>query len=875
METQQDDNEQVLGMQAVRGLKPPKYLPSAYKQALGIASRIDSSKGTRTFDAAYAQVKAEQKGIIDIEAARGLLAKYYENLKKVGRLDDATYQAYTEGRGIPTTEQMKELLPSSTDRMTQGLGKVFGQTMYGVGELDRYLFGSDEASDTRQQERKEAVKGYKGKEALWKAYNSSVNMTADSGLDLPFNVLGGVGESVPYIATGLGASALFSKAATQAAGSIVLDSIVDTARFQEHEDIVEYATGLGSNLVGNVVGLKLGNYFRGTSAEQLNTSATTLRDLDTSSNGFRLLSEGKVTASNTAVSNPAAAEARLLKTGNKQRQQDIAASILDTQKTGRVLYDDSLQMIGKGAKELEAEVPNNWAYNPVGYKIREFFDSTDAMFKAKAKPFREAYRAAGDNYNIDVTELMDSADYGIVNPSARGHLQKAINTLKKTETPESSAARKEIATVYKDAPKLNKRISDLEKIAIPTLERKIANTKELLATTKLKFGELPRTAKPSTVKAKRDRITALEGELKTLGPKANNLYNEQKQLLEKRGADRFKLDRAEAEDMFDVNNISANDLDDVIKIINQDMFQGAGAMQGAMTPATKVSLLDWVDTARTKLSQLPPEYSTNYQKANELYAANFKLVQEDPRPGRGSPFKGIQNALEDSSGRKLTEMFTGADALHNINNLGKAVSSDNPLYGQIVRNYLETKMSPDMTKSSGLLNQSPFNFDLYRDSVKDLDWDGLRRVLPNNEAVDNLAGIEGLANSFRTEKALLTNPNVLDNLDDVSTMNPLKGAMHYITDVADELGDTTGVFKPWWKQQESDIFQQLDGLYNKTKAPGSRDVIYEGPGAEYKKLNDLRLKQRSDLNLPEDVTTIEVNAPMLEKLYNPKYDLEY
>ncbi len=173
------------GKAAYEGTGDRQYLPKVVQEALSIYGMIDGDT-FQNIDEAYTSLK-DIKGLSSVNTYKGLLSRYFKNKADAGGLSNEEYESYLEGTGIPTASQINSET-SGTDRFVQGIGKMYGQAMYGIGSMAG-------TSDNIQAERKQYVRGVKDKEDLWKSYNAEVDFGGEGEMDMPWNIAGGTGEA--------------------------------------------------------------------------------------------------------------------------------------------------------------------------------------------------------------------------------------------------------------------------------------------------------------------------------------------------------------------------------------------------------------------------------------------------------------------------------------------------------------------------------------------------------------------------------------------------------------------------------------------------------------------------------------------------------
>ena len=734
-----DRSTAIKATQAFYGRGEESDLPIAIQDGLGILSYMQGEN--KTFAQAYKAAKAKKATLQSVNTYIGLLAKYYSNVAKEEGWSKEEYQDYMDDLDIPTSYEMENSDIGTTDRIKQGMGKIYGQFMYGIGSLAG-------TSDNIQAERKNYVKSVADNEDLWKAYNAKPDFDNEGGMDMPWNVAGGFGEALPYLATGALGSVGRATATGQALATAAGDAVINIARYQEHGDTTELATDLITDLVPGMAGTKLSNLFRGSPKvdKTVLPSKGELRDITNRVKGAELLKNEDVVVPHKAIADPESAAADIATTTNPQKVLDINKALDEVQGTSKKVYRDSLNTICHSSDELMDSVPPEFSGNALGYLLRKYTQGAADNFRAKAKPFQEAYTEAGKDINIDTSELINSSKYGIKDKSARQKVQNAIKNLK---------------AVQQDAD-------------------------------------------------------------------------------------------------FDIENITANELDDLVKQLNQDIYDNADSMSGKMTLTTITALNDWIGKAKNKLTQLDPKFSDNYKQAKEYYSKAFNLVQENTKDGMGSPIKGIEKALEDKTGRAMQELFTGSDAFSNLLNLGKMMKSSHPLYGSVMRNFIESKVGPSVVRSVGVNDADVFDLGAFRDSVKDIDWTLFERALPGKKkAVDGLQGLEGIASILNTSGKELVGPRIQKQ------SSFFKKPGYFLQDVGNIVGESVGV-GPWYKNTKRTIGPTIEAAIEKTKAPESRRPMYKGSDVFYTELKDKLDNAREMLGITEDTKFVEVNAPMLD-----------
>ncbi len=734
-----DRSKAIEATQAWYGRGNKSNLPLAIQEGMGILSYMDEEN--QTFEQAYKAAKAAKSTLQSMNTYKGLLARYYSNVAKEQDWSKESYEANAKYLDIPTSYDMDKAELDASDRIKQGAGKIYGQFMYGIGSIAG-------TNDNIQAERKDYVKMVEEKEELWKAYNAKPDFDDEGGMDMPWNVAGGFGEALPYFATGALGSVGRATASGQALATALGDTIINTARYQEHGDKQELAIDLVTDIVPGMAGVKVSNLFRGNDIvnKKVLPSKGELRDVENRVKGAELLKNEEVVVPHKVLADPEAAAQDIATTTNPQRVLDIDAAKDKIQSSAKEVYRNSLNQIGHMDDALAASVPPENSGNALGYLLRNYTKDAAGKFKTQAKPFQDAYTKAGANIQLDTSELMHSAKYGIKDKSARQKVQNAIKNMK---------------AVKEDAD-------------------------------------------------------------------------------------------------FDIDSINANELDDLVKQLNQDIFDNADSMSGKMTLTTVAALNDWMSRAKIKLNSLPPEFSDNYRQAKELYSKAFKLTQENTADNMGSPIKGIEKALEDKTGRSMQELFTGPDAFNNLLNLGKMMKSDHPLYGATMRNFIESKVGPNVLKNVGVNDSDMFNLDAFKESVQGIDWTLFRRTMPNSQgAVDKLQGLEGIASMLETPgKELITN-----------TAKPsssfFKKPGYFLQDVGDMVGESVGL-SPWYKNTKRTLGPTIEAAIERTKAPQSRRPLYKGSDEFYNELKDKLDNAREMLGITEDNQFVEVNAPMLD-----------
>ncbi len=804
-----------------------------------------------TFKEAYEFSKEMQPDMLDYGIYAGRYVKILEERMEPENLDDIL-----EAFGLPTPEEIK-----SDSRFLSGVEKVATQVLYGASK-GAELFGAEERVDV-QKGRKENVKRISEEEQIWKAYNAGTDDSSSSGLDLPFNVTGGLGESVPYVVAGFGAGAMYAKAGSQMVAGIAADTAIDTARYAEHGSGTQLAADMLGTVGGSVLGLKLGNLVQ-PSGSMTSKADLTPEQLYTSSQAMGLLSDGKVRANPTVIGNPQKAGDIITSTKNPYRVKAMTKGLTNTSEDALYTYSNALNSISP-REWIGKDVPSNELGNPLGYKLRQYYEGIEQSFNSQAKPFETAYRSVGDDIKMNVEDIMLSAGSELRNKNARAHIQSAINQLKKRETPESKLLNKQVKDIELRASALDTRIKKAQ-LAEANAFKDIDQGKAELEAARARYSELmiSDTTHESAILVNEARQKKLETQIERSAERARAYGSDVAKGKQLQLDNRVLQDKAEAADLFDIKEITANDLDDVIMQINQDVFAGSGQFQGTITPAADREIKGWLADAKGKLANVNPSFSTPYAKNKAIHAEKFKIV------GGDSPIDGLAPALKDKTNKQLSQLFTGKHGQSNLAKLGQTMPSDHPLYGAAVRNHIEDKIPQEVLVQQGVGKTNQFGFKHYSKEMAGYDFEQLQRIAgsQSKDAIGELAGLKGLGDALAYEGDILTSMVARDKmLSQVETGSALKKPVYAAQEIYDFVGEKIG-FAPWWKETDARVSNALSDLLDRTQAPDQRMPLWKGPASERtlydQQLNMWHIKQGS-------IPDVDTSGSMLQMLGDPEF----
>ncbi len=814
--------------------------------------------------------------------------------------------------GLPDLGTLREMggrddwamgnLSGTHNRFVRGGQKELNQLFYGVGKVEEWI--RDEGpkfvedlpgalsdidlvpgeiepySDERkrvQQERKDKVANAKFDEDLWASYNATEDEDSETGLDRPWNIGGTGGEVVPGVAAGFGSGSLY-KGAGQLFGAFGINALMEMLKYQEHDDTTEAGIGVGAGLLEFIPGV--GQYLKSFNPVRkgqmiknfaTNTSTKGLtqnkKDLDFNAadrghNAWKLVDDSMLTVPYTMADNPKGTAAKIAKETRALPLVNMQRTIAEIYRRGAKVFEKGLDNIGPSKSKLAQGVPEANQARPYGYNLRKHIQLQKQKLSTLGDPYRKAYRDAGDTITLDTKEMMDMAKNQLKDPSAIEHLNRSVRGVTKRETQYSKDTLKRIDDITKNKAIYDRDINkyldmepfDKEQIGVFTEELKnLSNT----------LKNLPDEASQATIDKLKTQIKAKGLQLN----KATNKYSKSKKKYDTdvsaRNAGDFELKGyEETGGMLDLENLTANQLVDVIENLNQELT-GTATMSGAMTDRVKTQLTNWRKIARNKLSELDPKFSTPYNKAKEIESTSFRLF------GDQSPIKGLKDALDDMDSDKALEgLFKGEGGLENIQHMGQWLPSTDKTYRGLVRQNIESQIDPNVLKQGDSAFPVQFDFSMFADNTKHINWDDYRKVLPKEgrQGVDYLSGLSGFDDAVlggqhgKISEAIRNQKDTYD-LKDTPIRDAFDTAHMFMGDVPYHIYDSP---VPNWRQS---FITQM----RKTKGPEAQKPILFGPRAQ-SDMYEVPFKGGRIRNTGSDIIVpVKQGGEGLDILNNPDY----
>jgi len=822
-------------------------------------------------------------GINNLEQALADLKELgVENLKSYGtyagrmmrRLEnEPNGEQLMQAMGLPDYNVIKEMggrddwalgnLSGAHNRFVRGGQKELNQMMYGVGKVEEWI--RDEGpefvenlpgalgdidlvpgeiepySDERkavQQQRKDSVADAKLGEDVWASYNAVEDEESATGLDRPWNVAGTGGEVVPGMAAGFGSGAIY-KGAGQMFGAAGINTLIESLKYQEHRDKIEAGIGIGAGVLEFIPGVgqylkslnpvrkgqMIKNFATNTAAggQVQNKADLPFNQADRGHNAWKLVNDKMLTVPYVMAENPKGMASKIVDEKRALPMVNMQNTIAEIYKRGSLVFEQGLGNIGPSKSVLAQGVPDVNKARPYGYNIRKYIQLQKQKLSELGDPYRKAYRDQGEKITLDTTEMLDMAKNNLKDPSAIEHLNRSVRGVTKRETQYSKDTLKRIDELTHNQHTYDKRINkfldaegfDKEQIGIFQDE-----LKNLQAT----LNDLPEEASQAAI----DKLnTQIRSKGLQLSKKAKSFANAKSQYgkdVSARNAGDFEMKGyEETGGMLDLENLTANQLVDVIENLNQELT-GSATFSGKMTPRVETQLKNWRASAKAKLSELDPSFSVPYNKAKEIESTSFKLF------GDQSPIKGFKEALEDKKSDKALEgLFKGDEGLTNLSHMGEWMPSSNETYRGLVRQNIEGRIDHNVLKQGDSAFPNMFDFEMFAENTKDINWDDFRKLLPKGQTqgVDYLSGLSGFDDAVlggQHSKILNAMKNQKDPYDLKDT--PIKDAM-----------DTAHLFMnkapyhiydspfPNWRQS---FINQM----RKTKGPEYQKPILFGPKAQ-------------------------------------------
>lgn len=757
------------------------------------------------------------------------------------------------------------------NRIARGGQKELNQILYGIGNWSRGLDKSiheatggmigrsEEEFKQVQADRKQAVGDFKFDEAIWKSYNANPDSENESGLDMPWNVGGTIGEMIPGMVAG-GITALPIKGVMQPATAFGSNAALEGAKYEEHGDKVEAGIGIGAGLLEFIPGV--GPYLKSLNpvrkGQMIKNWATfagsgTKKGLgknaaDRGFNAWKMVNERNLSAPYSMARNPKKVVDKL---GSETRLTPIIQmkkEMADIEGRGALAYRQALENIGYSKEQMKKTVPAEAQATPYGYGIREKVNEQKAKFQELAKPHREAYRKAGDSLQLNTKEMVDMAQNGLTDPSALAHLNRSIRGVTKRESPYSIATKARLDELSRQKLGLNESINKLSD-SLPLAKEQLA---QLVSERKLiadKIASLPEEATQLTRDGLTNQLSAKDLQTKKLKQKITSGDKKLSGDIASRNAGDFEYgELIKSEGMLDLDNLTANQLDDVIMNINQEL-KGSGQMMGAMSPTVEKQLKGWAKQAREKLGNLDPEFSVPYGKTKAIDKASIDLFSDD-----AGPVKGLATALDDKTNTKLEGLFTGKGGMDNLQGLGQIMDSSNPTYRGLVRKNIEDQIDPSVLKQGNYDYPVGFDFTKFANNTRSVDWDDYRKLLPDGESegVDFLSGLSGFDDTVMKGN-MDKIATALGNTKDVDTLKDTP-----IRDTFDQLRVfVQGKDKPYYRYTGNypTIRERIETEMAKAEAPEKVGPLLRSPGAQMDEfiipyMGGRKLDTGSDLVVP-------------------------